>query len=361
MAYLPAGTYHERYRQDHAWWQTGLVRAKMAVLAVLLLVVVPLAPEFLGGYGSYLISVANITAYTILSSLGVQLLIGYCGQITLGHAAFIAVGAYATAVGILQYQLPYPVAAALGAVLAGLWSVLFGLPSARIKGFYLIMTTMAAQFITVDFIITQYVSRVGGREQAFSLPPGTVGIGSWAIDTDLKVYYLLVALVILCVAALANLLRTRVGRAWIAIRDNDIAAEAMGVNVVYYKLLAFFAAGALGGIAGAAWIPSLYAVSPEHFKLDWSLWIVGVILIGGIGSLHGVIFGSIFVTGVLELLKAAVIPLSEWAPALSERFIYTKEGAFGLAIVLFLLYEPRGLAYRWQQAKNYFNLWPFAY
>ncbi len=352
--YLPSGVYHETYAASHAWWQTGFVRGKMALL-VLFVLTLPLYTNL------YVVSVANITLYTILSALGVQLLIGYCGQITLGHAAFIAVGAYVTAMGVLFWQLPYPVAALLGCLLAGFWSVLFGLPSARIKGFYQIMTTMAAQFITVDFIITHYVSRVGGREHYFSLPPGTITIGGWPVDSEIKVYYLASALTILCLVAVANLLRTRVGRAWIAIRDNDIAAEAMGVNVVVYKLLAFFAAGVLAGIAGAVWIPSLFFVSPEHFQLSWGLWLVGVVLIGGLGGLDGVVYGSIFVTGILELLKLAVIPLSEVYPALTERFLYVKEAAFGLAIVLFLLYEPRGLAYRWQQIKNYFTLWPFAY
>jgi len=181
------------------------------------------------------------------------------------------------------------------------------------------------------------------------------------VDSEIKVYYLASALTILSLAGMANLLRTRVGRAWIAIRDNDIAAETMGVNVVYYKLLAFFAAGVLAGVAGAVWIPSLLFVSPEHFQFSWGLWLVGVILIGGIGSLHGVVFGAIFVTLIPELLRFAVFPLSDVYPALSERFLYVKEAAFGLAIVLFLLYEPRGLAYRWQQTKNYFNLWPFPY
>lgn len=352
--YLPAGVYHETYAASHAWWQTNFVRAKMALL-VALVATLPLYASL------YVVSVANITLYTILSALGVQLLIGYCGQITLGHAAFIAVGAYATAMGVLFWGLPYPVAMAVGCLLAGLWSALFGLPSARIKGFYMIMTTMAAQFITVDFIITKYVSRVGGREHYFSLPPGTITIGGWPVDSEVKVYYLASALTLLSLAGIANLLRTRVGRAWIAIRDNDIAAEALGVNVVYYKLLAFFAAGVLGGVAGAVWIPSLFFVSPEHFQLSWSVWLVGVVLIGGLGSLHGVVFGAIFVTVIPELLKFAVIPLSGVYPALTERFLYVKEAAFGLAIILFLLYEPRGLAYRWQQVKNYFNLWPFAY
>jgi len=353
--YLPSAVYHERYRQDHAWWQTAFVRGKMILLFLLLLVVMPATAS------EYHLSVANVIGYTILSAMGVQLLIGYCGQITLGHAAFIAVGAYVSAIAMLQYGIGYAVSLLLAAAAAGLWSVLFGLPSARVKGFYLIMATMAAQFITVDFLITQYVSQIGGRGHYFSLPPGTITLGPWVIDSDVKVYYLMVFLVTLSHLGMANLLRTRIGRAWIAIRDNDVAAEAIGVNIVWYKLLAFFVAGALGGIAGAFWISSLFFVSPEHFQFSWSLWLVGIILIGGIGSLHGVVFGSIFITGILELLKFAVIPLSELFPALAERFLYVKEAAFGLAIVLFLLYEPRGLAYRWQQVKNYFNLWPFAY
>lgn len=352
---LPSGVYHESYTQDHAWWQTRFVKARMLFLLFLLFVVVPQVGS------TYVLSVANTIGYTILSAMGVQLLIGFTGQITLGHAAFIAVGAYASAIGMLQYHLPYPVSLVLAALIAGLWSVLFGLPSARVKGFYLIMTTMAAQFVTVDFIITQYVSRIGGRGHYFSLPSGTVTIGPWVIEDDRDVYYLMLVLVIACLVAMANLTRTRVGRAWIAIRDNDIAAEVLGVNVVRYKLLAFFVAGVLGGIAGAFWITDLYFVSPEHFQFTWSLWLVGVILIGGVGSNYGTIFGSMFMVLVLEALKFALVPLTPVLPQLLEKFLYVKESAFGLAIILFLLYEPNGLAYRWWQIKNWIHLWPFSY
>jgi len=218
--------------------------------------------------------------------LGVQLLIGFCGQVTLGHAAFLAVGAYTSTLLILEFPWPqllikwglaYPLSIIIAAVVAGIVSVLFGLPSARVKGFYLILTTMAAQFIIVDFIITQYVSQIGGRGQAFSLPPGTIKVGPWVIDSDLKVYYMMLVLVILCVTIVVNLLRSRAGRAWVAIRDNDISAEVMGINIVNYKLLAFFVAGFMGGIAGAFWISNLAAISPEHFPWFWSLWLVGVI------------------------------------------------------------------------------------
>jgi branched-chain amino acid transport system permease protein len=296
----------------------------MIFLFVFLLVLLPLFA------GNYWLAVASLVGYTILSAMGVQLLIGYCGQVTLGHSAFIAVGAYTSAILMLQYQTPYLLSLVAAGLVAGVWSVLFGLPSARVKGFYLIMTTM-------------------------------ITVGPWAIDNDLKVYYLMVALVALCTLGLSNLMRTKIGRAWIAIRDNDIAAETMGVNIVAYKLLAFFVAGVLGGIAGAFWVSSLAALSPEHFQWGWSLWIVGVILIGGVGSTHGTIFGALFMTLILEGLKFAVIPLSEDFPQLQEKFLFIKESTFGLAICLFLLFEPKGLAYRWWQIKNYFNLWPFSY
>ncbi len=362
--FLPCGEYHQNYREDHAWWQTKFIKGKMILLMLVLFWGIPYVAD------SYWISVCNQIGYTVLGALGVQLLIGFCGQVTLGHAAFLAVGAYTSTLLILEFPWPkflldlglaYPISILAAAVVAGIWSVLFGLPSARVKGFYLILTTMAAQFITVDFIITQYVSQIGGRGQAFSLPPGTIKIGPWVIDSDLKIYYMMLVLVILLVAAVVNLLRSRVGRAWVAIRDNDISAEVMGINVVQYKLFAFFVAGFIGGVAGAFWISNLAAISPEHFPWFWSLWLVGVILIGGVGSVHGTIFGSIFMVVVMELLQMAVIPLASSYPKLLMDFLFIKEAAFGLAICAFMIFEPNGLSYRWWQAKNYFNLWPFSY
>jgi branched-chain amino acid transport system permease protein len=336
----------------------------MVLLLIILFVIIPLVAD------PYVLSILNSVGYTILGAIGVQLLIGFCGQITLGHAAFIAVGAYTSTLLILEFPWPkilldwglaYPISVFFAAIVAGLWSVLFGLPCARVKGFYLILTTMAAQFITVDFILTGYVSQIGGRGQAFSLPPGTIKVGPWIIDSDLKVYFMMLVLVIVCVVGVVNLIRSRVGRAWIAIRDNDISAEVMGINVVKYKLFAFYVAGFIGGIAGAFWISNLAAVSPEHFPWFWSLWLVGVILIGGVGSIHGTIFGSIFMVVVMEALQLAIMPLSDIYPKLLMDFLFIKEAIFGLSICVFMIFEPNGLAYRWWQTKNYFNLWPFSY
>ena len=362
--FLPCSVYHQDYSEDHAWWQTKFIKAKMILLLAILFFIVPFFAD------PYALSICNSIGYTILGALGVQLLIGFCGQVTLGHAAFLAVGAYTSTLLILEFPWPafmmewglaYPVSIFIAALMAGVWSVIFGLPSVRVKGFYLILTSMAAQFIIVDFIITQYVSQVGGRGQAFSLPPGTIKIGPWTIDSDLKVYFMMIVLVILCCAFVANLLRSKTGRAWVAIRDNDISAEVMGINVLKYKLMAFFVAGFIGGIAGAFWISNLAAISPEHFPWFRSLWLVGVILIGGVGSIHGAIFGSIFMVVVMEALQLAVLPLADIYPKLLMDFLFIKEAVFGLAICAFMIFEPNGLAYRWWQAKNYFNLWPFSY
>ena len=370
MSYLPCGTYFESYEDDQKWWRTPFIKGKM-ILMVILLIFLPYI------VGSQWVSVAYTINYYIIAALGVQLLIGYCGQITLGHAAFVAVGGYTSSMMILfvpwpqwivDYGIAYPISIVCAGVLAAIWSVLFGLPSARVKGFYLIMTTMAAQWITVPLVITQYVSQIGGRGQSFSLPPGTVTIGPWVIDTDEKIYYFSVILVLLCLLAMGNLLRSKIGRAWIAIRDNDIAAETMGVNIVTYKLLAFFVAGFFGGIAGAFYISALFFVSPEHYEWFFSLLWVGIILIGGVGSIQGLVFGSIFVVMVFKLLEIVVMGLSEFLMAsypevgwVTTKIIFFKESAFGLAIIFFLIYEPNGLSYRYWQLKNYFNLWPFSY
>jgi branched-chain amino acid transport system permease protein len=362
--WLPCGDYHQNYAEDQGWWQARFIKFKMILLLAVIFIVIPLFLD------EYYVSVGTMVGYTAMGALGVQLLIGFAGLITLGHAAFIAVGAYTSTLLVLQFPWPqlvvdwglaYPISIVVAGITAGLWSVLFGLPSAKVKGFYLILTTMAAQFITVDFILTQYVSQIGGRGQAFSLPPGTIKIGPWAIDTDVKIYYLMAVLLTLMVIVLANLLRSKPGRAWVAIRDNDIAAEALGINIVRYKLLAFFVAGFFAGIAGAFWVSNTAALSPEHFPWFWSLWLVGVILIGGVGSIHGAVFGALFMVLVMEGLQWAVIPMSEYFPRMLMAFASIKDAAFGLAICAFLIYEPNGLAYRWWQAKNYFNLWPFSY
>ncbi|HSO18388.1 MAG TPA: branched-chain amino acid ABC transporter permease [Desulfosarcina sp.] len=357
MPYLPCGVYHETYSQDHALWQTNFVRGKMALLALLAFVVIPF---WLTDYLSEFI----LFMYWAMGGLGVQLLIGFCGQLTLGHAAFLAVGAYSSFLLMAapwpqflhDIGLAFPMVLVVSGVIAGIWCVIFGLPSARVKGFYLILTTMAAQFITVDFFIAKYISQIGGRQQDLTLSADLVKIGPWTIDTKLDTYYFGVLLLALMTLAVANLLRSKLGRAWVAIRDNDIAAESMGINIIAYTLLAFIASGVIGGLTGAFWGASRNIISVEDFLFGKSLWLVGIILIGGVGTLHGVFYGSLFMVFMLWGLQEIVGMIGG-----TGNIIYFKEIAFGLAICGFLLFEPNGLAYRWWQSKNYFNLWPFSY
>lgn len=367
---LPAGIYHEDYRQDHAWWQTRFVWFRMILLFVFLLAypyIVRLGP--LASIPQLQTPTAIRIGYYILMAMGVQLLIGYTGEITLGHTAFVAVGAYASAAVLLRVPWPepllqsgllYPLSVLVGALSAGLWAVLFGLPSARIKGFYTIMTTMAAQFITVNLLITQYVSMSEGRVLSWDIPRELIKIGPWQIaGNNTAVYYWMLFLTGLCIFVMANLIRTRAGRAWVAIRDNDIAAEVIGVNINRYKLLSYFVAGAFGGIAGAFLISKQPFISQEDFTFTLSLELVGVILIGGVGSNYGTIFGSMFWVLVDSVLVSLVQPLTVPFPQLQPA--YFRQVGFGLAIILFLIFEPNGLAYRWWQFKNYVHLWPFSY
>jgi branched-chain amino acid transport system permease protein len=374
MSYLPCGTYFQSYDADQKWWRTRFIKGKMIAMVLMLLVIFPWLSQ---KYDPQWLSVAYTINYYVLAALGVQLLIGYCGQVTLGHAAFVAVGGYCSAMMVLFVPWPkfmvtaglvYPISMVASALLAGLWSVLFGLPSARVKGFYLIMTTMAAQWITVPFVITHYVSRIGSRGQSFPVPAGTIKILWWDIDSDLRVYYFSVILVAICMIIMGNLLRSKIGRAWIAIRDNDIAAETMGVNIVAYKLLAFFVAGCFAGIAGSFYISALYAVSPENYEWSLSLIWVGAILIGGVGSLQGVVFGSAFIILVFKFLEMGIYAVNEslitYYPSIgwmTTKVLYFREAAVGLAIIFFVIYEPNGISYRYWQLKNYFNLWPFSY
>ncbi len=364
--HLPCGDYHQNYKQDHGWWQTRLIQIKMIILLIILLLILPYMLD------SFWISIVNQIGYTVLGVLGVQLLIGYCGLLTLGHAAFIAVGAYTSALLVtefpwpqfmIDYGLAYPISIIIAGIIAGLWSVLFGLPSARVKGFYLILTTMAAQFVTVGYIL-QHVTKLTESQASEITMSDSLQLGPWVInltEDSIKIYYFMVVLVILCCIIVINLTRSRVGRAWIAIRDNDISAEVMGINVIKYKLLAFFVAGFIAGIAGAFYITICPTITHEPFGWDLSLWLVGAILIGGVASIHGAFFGSFFMVLLIELLKLLKDSITETPFLKDAEIAFLKDIVFGFFICVFIIYEPKGLAYRWQQIKNYFNLWPFSY
>jgi branched-chain amino acid transport system permease protein len=329
-------------------------RTHWALLFALLAIVFT-APLYLSNYW---LGVASLIGITIIAAIGLNILVGYCGQLSIGHAGFMAVGAYTTAV--LTNKLGFPFLAGLicSGFSAGFIGLIFGIPSVRVKGFYLAITTIAAQFIII-WIINHWSSVTGGFV-GISVPYAS--IGGIEFKDDASQFYLITSITAVCILFAKNLARGRIGRAFIAVRDNDLAAEVMGINLLYYKLLAFFIGCFLAGIAGCLLAHWMGFMNAENFSLADSILFIGMVIIGGLGTTLGPILGAIFIR-LLQQGMMFISPILENAfPALPAGFA-TGLGpmVFGLVIVLFLVLEPRGLAHRWMLFKAAYRLWPFSY
>ena len=347
---LPAGTRNYNYAQDMAIFRTKTHWALLLALFVILFT----APLYCGNYW---LSVANLIGITIIAATGLNILTGYCGQLSIGHAGFIAVGAYTSAVLTNRLELPFLVGLICAGLTAGLIGMIFGIPSLRVKGFYLAISTIAAQFIII-WVINHWTSVTGGF-MGISVPPASIG-GITFISQSSQ-FYLIMVITLLVVFLAKNLARTRAGRAFVAIRDNDLAAQVMGINLFRYKLLAFFIGCFLAGIAGSLLAHWIGFMNAENFTLMDSILYIGMIIIGGLGTTTGPIFGVIFIR-MLQQGITFIAPVLESTFDLPAGFT-TGIGpmVFGLAIVLFLILEPRGLAHRWQLFKASYRLWPFSY
>ena len=347
---LPCGIFHENYAQDMSIIRT---RTQWGVLVIFLILLIAY-PFFVS---DSLLSIGIVIGITVVSVHGLNILTGYCGQISLGHAAFMAVGGYVSGILCAKFGWSFFAALPCAGLCAGLVGLFFGLPSLRIKGFYLIMATVAAQFIVI-WVILQLYSITGGPE---GLPVPRPEIAGMVLKSKASYFYMVMIFAILSTIVAKNLVRTRVGRAFIAIRDNDLAAEVMGINVFGYKLLAFFIGCVFAGVAGSLLVHYVTFAFPAQFPFLDSVWYLGMLIAGGMGSISGGIFGVI----ALKLLDFAVTlagpAASDIFPALSGP-ASAAIGLFirGLVIILFLIYEPRGLINRWELIKAYFRLWPYS-
>jgi len=347
---LPCGTYNYSYAKDMAILRTKTHWA----LFIALLILVFTAPLY---WNNYLLGVANLVGITLIAAVGLNILLGYCGQLSIGHAGFIAVGAYTAAVLTGTFELPFLVGLICAGLMAGLVGLIFGIPSLKVKGFYLGIATIAAQFIIIWFI--NHLSITGGFT-GIAVPYAS--IGGFVFDTEASQFYLIMAIAVICVFFAKNLARTRIGRAFVAIRDNDLAAEVMGINLFYYKLLAFFIGCFLAGIAGSLLAHWIGFMNAEQFSISESILYIGMVIIGGMGTALGPIVGVIFV----RLLQQGIMFV---APMLESAFPVLPAGfasgvapmLFGVVIILFLILEPRGLAHRWMLFKAAYRLWPFSY
>jgi len=346
---LATGVRNYTYKQDMALFRTESQRVWLFVLLAFLFT----APLY---WGNYWLGVANLTGITIIAALGLNILTGYCGQLSIGHAGFIAVGAYTSAILTNRFELPFLLGLVSAGFISGLVGMIFGIPSLRVKGFYLAISTIAAQFIII-WVINHWTSLTGGFT-GISVPPASIG-GITFISQGSQ-FYLITIFVILAVFLTNNLARTRPGRAFIAIRDNDLAAQVMGINPFRYKLIAFFIGCFLAGIAGSLLAHWTGFLNAENFTIMDSILYIGIIIIGGLGTTIGPIFGAIFIR-LLQQSVTVISPILENAyPALPAGFT-TGIGpmVFGLVIILFLVLEPRGLAHRWALVRTSYRLWPF--
>ena len=350
MPRRPSGNYHIDYSQEiavcHTRFQSGMLAAFLIFMFAL--------PLFAG---ASVLAFINLACIALIAVLGLNILTGYAGQISLGQAAFMAVGAYSSAI-LVNAGLSFWVALPCAAVITGLVGIIFGAPSFRTKGFYLAMTTIAAQFI-IMWIVTHSRGLTGGTSGLITDYPK---LGSLVFDTEQSQYYLIIVVTVIMTLFAKNLARSKIGRTFVSIRDNDIAATAIGINVYGNKILAFFICSLYAGVAGSLWAHYLAVVSVEQFTLMNSIWYLGMLIVGGMGTVMGAIFGTLFFK-VLELFVSSVTPvIGTMFPAVShELSAGMMLVVFGLAIALFLMFEPRGLEYRWSIAKATSRLWPFSY
>jgi branched-chain amino acid transport system permease protein len=332
-----------------------LRRPYQKVLLSLVLAAALLLPA---GSSNFFVHLMNLCFLAAIGALGLMILTGYCGQISLGHAAFLAIGAYTTVILTLHLNAPFIVVAPTAAILGAIVGFIVGLPSLRFRGVYLAISTLAMHYAII-FLATTYQSNFTRSASAGITIPDP-SIGPFVLKGDLKWYYFLLVVVTLVTIACVNLMRTRPGRAWMAIRDREIAAEALGINLARYKLLAFMVSSTLASMSGSLMAYYSNVVTVEAFTLELAVIYVAMIIVGGMGSILGALMGAVFIT----LLPYGIDTAFEFLPR-SWRFGSTvfgvQVGAVGACIILFLLFEPKGLAEIWRRIETYFDRWPFRY
>ncbi len=311
---------------------------------------------------NYYVYMANYMAIHVIITIGLNILVGYTGQISLGHAGFFALGAYFTVLSMTHLHLPFLVALILAAFIAAFFGFVLGLPALRLEGPYLAIATLG-----FGMAITQVIGRwqVFGGRMGLETPPLT--LFTYGLESDRQRYFLIVAITFLMIMAARNLMKTKVGRAFIAIRDSDIAAETMGVNLVYYKTLAFAVSAFYAGVAGGLFAFLLGFINPSTFNFILSIYFLAFVIVGGLGSIFGSIMGGIVMTWLmLTLDKLQELPhIGTALVSFSQNWMSltglpnVSSIVFGLIIVLIVVFEPLGLYGFWIRTKIYWKTWPF--
>lgn len=343
------------YYEDVEFFTSGTVFFWFAMLLAALAVF-----PFL--FKNYYIYMANFIAINVIVALGLNLLVGFTGQISLGHAGFFAIGAYGTVLLMARAHLPFLAALPAAALIAALFGFLIGLPALRLDGPYLTIATLG-----FGISITQVIGKIeifGGRQ---GLHAPELSIGSWHVSTDRDFYFLLIPITVFLAVAARNIVKTRVGRAFIAIRDADVAAQTMGVNLLFYKTLSFAVSAFYAGVAGGLFAFVLRFIEPEVFNLTMSIMFLAMVVVGGLGSIMGAVTGACLLSFLdLTLRNILSLPyLGGWLEALSRSY-FSITGVsniqfivFGLIMIFIMIFEPLGIFGFWIRIRKYWKLWPF--
>lgn len=355
MFYRESGYYKTSYAADMALYPLPITRIAVIGFAVLFFVILPML------LSDYYLSIINLVAIAIVGALGLNILLGYTGQLSIGHAAFMSVGAYTAANLATRWDLPFYITLPAGGLMAALIGLVVGIPSLRVKGIYLAIATLAAQFI-IEWIINHTPAISGGVQASIEVPPPEVF--GYVLKEQGQLYYFLMVICVIAIVATMNLVRSRIGRAFIAIRDQDIAAEIIGISVFRYKLMSFAISSFYAGVCGVMYTYYLGIANYEQFQIITSIDYLAMVIIGGLGSILGTIFGAIFITMlpiVIRLLMESVGSLFIDPSVLAQVIAQIRLIIFGGLIILFLVLEPEGLNRLWQNIRNYFRVWPFSY
>jgi branched-chain amino acid transport system permease protein len=336
-------TFKTSYEQDIALAKHGGHRLWYGLLIAVLLLAPFVLPEY------WLAQLSFVLIYSI-AGLGLMLLAGFTGQVSIGHAAFMGVGAYAQAY-LTNHGIPFFVALAIGMTLSAVVGVIVGAPALRVKGIYLGIATLSFGFI-VEEVFARWEDVTGGNAGLNVKPPEIFG---FKLDTDLSFYYLCLGLCVIVTLGVLNLLRAPTGRAFVAIRDSEISAQSMGINLARYKGLAFAISAVVAGIAGALYAHKMRFITPDQFSLIQSIDLLLLVVVGGIGFVHGAFLGAIFLITLPQLIALGkdYLPDAIGGAAGLQAVIY------GVVLVAFVLFEPLGLYGRWLKIRTWFQMFPF--
>ncbi len=344
------GDFRTAYERDMELLQTPFVKVCVTAFFVFLL-----AWPFLVKSAFLWITLQILIA--AIGAVGLNILTGFTGQISLGQGAFLGVGAYTSAYITAKLGLSFWVGVPAAGLVTAMAGMVFGIPSLRLKGLYLAIATLASQFI-LEWIFLRWESVTGG---SYGIVIPRPSLGGYVFESDRSYYYIVLLIAAAMVLFAANLMRTRTGRAFMAVRDHHISAEIMGINLFKYRILSFAISSFYAGVAGALYGHSLRFVSSEQFNIEISIVYLAMIIIGGLGSILGSIYGAVFMILLPKLLTIVTAKIAVSIPGIAELATALEQGIFGMIIIVFLIFEPDGLAHRWKMVKAYWKLYPFSY